>query len=399
MSKNCAAVFDIGTSSLKGGLIDKDGNVLFFSRIFFPKILTCGVWFQAFEKIFEEFSSFAFTSGIKIAGICISGNGPSIVAVGKVENRLLMWNEMPDFTLPASSSIFLPRFSLFKKLYPQDFADADLFLSCPEYLIYKLTGNAVTVLPEERYRAAYWVRQEAERFSIPYGKLPPFVSIGEKAGCYRGIPVFCGAPDFVAALIGTNTLSEGKACDRAGSSEGFNICIKEIPEKEKLTGLRLLPMPVSKLWKISFHINDSGKIFSDFMKKYKKTSDDFNLVMQEISDFVSGQGVKHKKRMQEEGAFLVKSIAAKIKNGLDILENAAGFMPEYTLSGGQAKNEIWPQMKADMTGRTFVLLKCADAELIGNAAVVFSSMKDYRSILEAAEKMTYIKKKFIPNPQ
>ena len=36
-----------------------------------------------------------------------------------------------------------------------------------------------------------------------------------------GIPVYCGGPDFVAALIGTDTLQKGAICDRCGSSEGY----------------------------------------------------------------------------------------------------------------------------------------------------------------------------------
>lgn len=403
MMKDCAAVFDIGTSSLKAGLADKNGCMLFFSRLFFPAEITGKVWFCSFKKLFKELCFFAQTNKLHIAGICISGNGPSIVAINKKENKekLLMWNIKPDFVPPVKTdSIFLPRFLLFKQFYKGFFDKADFFLSGQEYLVYKMTGKVVTVLPERRYEPAYWTKEEAFKFSIPYEKLPPFVNIGEKAGTYCGIPVFCGAPDFVAALIGTNTLQEGKACDRAGSSEGFNICIKKIPQASKLKGLRLLPSPLGDLWKLSFHINDSGKLFFDLIKKYNKTDEDFNCIMNEISDFIKNHSLPYKavlkNSLPEEGFELIKSITEKIKKGLTLLEEASGFTPEYVLSGGQAKNEIWTQLKADITGRTFVLLNCADAELLGNAAIVFSSLKQYSSIFEAAGNMSRPVKKFFP---
>lgn len=92
----CAAVFDIGTSSLKGALIAEDGKVYTQGRLFFPQNLEAETWLISFENLFKQFSDFAEQKSIKICGICISGNGPSLVAVSEdsaERDFLLLWNK------------------------------------------------------------------------------------------------------------------------------------------------------------------------------------------------------------------------------------------------------------------------------------------------------------------
>ena len=103
----CAAVFDIGTSSLKGALIAEDGKVYTQGRLFFPQNLEAETWLVSFENLFKLFSDFAEQKSIKICGICISGNGPSLVAVSEASAErdfLLLWNKASSETLNESSS-------------------------------------------------------------------------------------------------------------------------------------------------------------------------------------------------------------------------------------------------------------------------------------------------------
>ena len=204
----CAAVFDIGTSSLKGALIAEDGKVYTQGRLFFPQNLEAETWLISFENLFKQFSDFAEQKSIKICGICISGNGPSLVAVSEdsaERDFLLLWNRSSSETLNKNSnensnensmkknplygkSIFLPRLDFFRNSYPEIFKSAKYILSGPDYLIYKLTKKRVTVLPEKRYVPAYWTDEELKALSIPKNKLAPFVPLGEDCGLYRKLP-------------------------------------------------------------------------------------------------------------------------------------------------------------------------------------------------------------------
>ncbi|EMB32406.1 FGGY family carbohydrate kinase [Treponema denticola] len=399
----CAAVFDIGTSSLKGALIAEDGKVYTQGRLFFPQNLEAETWLISFENLFKQFSDFAEQKGIKICGICISGNGPSLVAVSEdsaERDFLLLWNKASSDTLNKKSnensnensmkknplygkSIFLPRLDFFRNSYPEIFQSAKYILSGPEYLIYKLTKKRVTVLPEKRYVPAYWTDEELKALSIPKNKLAPFVPLGEDCGLYRNIPVFAGPPDFIAALIGTNTLKPGAACDRAGSSEGINICVKAPPESAKLKGLRLLPSPIPNLWNISYLIENSGNVFYEYIKKHGGNFMDFDAFVHNINTKTAN------KQNEAEGRAIMEALAFKVKAGMDLLEKAAGFRPIYTISGWQANNKLWRDLKAEITGREFKVLQIADAELLGNAAITFTSRKTYSSISEAASVIVW----------
>ena len=387
----CSAVFDIGTTSIKGALIDKYGKVYKYGRLFFPQNVEAKNWYNSFELLFKEFEVFADSyQGLKICGICVSGNGPTLVAVSKNREKLFLWNEKIPKNIKLtktenSSSIFMPRIEALSIVYPEIFENADFILSGQEFLIYKLTGKKITVLPEDRYQKAYWISSDLKLFNI---KMPPFIPAGENCGLYKGIPVFAGVPDFIAALIGTNTIKPGKACDRAGSSEGLNICVETLPPVEKLQNLRILPSPVYPYWNISFIIPNSGIAFYNYLKENGGTSDDFDKFMEEISNLPHCKKGCYPKTKAGIGRQLIENLAAEVKYGMDLLESASGFKPVYTICGGQAKNIIWCKMKMEITGRKFKILKLADAELLGNAAIVFTSLKEYTDITNAAEQIT-----------
>ena len=238
-------------------------------------------------------------------------------------------------------------------------------------------------MPEKRYVPAYWTDEELKALSIPKNKLAPFVPLGEDCGLYRNIPVFAGPPDFIAALIGTNTLKPGAACDRAGSSEGINICVKAPPESAKLKGLRLLPSPIPNLWNISYLIENSGKVLYEYIKKHGGNFMDFDAFVHNINTKTAN------KQNEAEGRAIMEALAFKVKAGMDLLEKAAGFRPIYTISGWQANNKLWRDLKAEITGREFKVLQIADAELLGNAAITFTSRKTYSSISEAASVIVW----------
>ena len=67
---------DIGTSSLKAAFITEDGTVLKFIRLLFPQPVHAVDWVQTFFAAWRS-----FPADYAIEAICISGNGPSLVAV------------------------------------------------------------------------------------------------------------------------------------------------------------------------------------------------------------------------------------------------------------------------------------------------------------------------------
>ena len=93
-----------------------------------------------------------------------------------------------------------------------------------------------------------------------------------------------------------------------------------------------------------------------------------------------------------------EQICRKVKQGVQALQSAVGFLPAFVLSGGQAKNPLWNQMKADITGAEFLLTQTADAELLGGAIIAFCADGEFSSYGEACAAMVKIKTRFSPDP-
>lgn len=454
---------DIGTSSLKAAFITEDGTVLKFIRLLFPQPVHAVDWVQTFFAAWRS-----LPADYAIEAICISGNGPSLVAVpqnrrapeasinsaGRVpkihingdrhlfaaslppddvmngiidatkNDTLFLWNEPVPQGLtvsgpqcstvpalqegaasipPAGASLFLPRIAAFRAKYPDVFDSAAQLFSGSEYVSYLLTGAAVTSLPDPRYEAAYWSKEELFRFSEALhidterlaGLLPPFTAAGTVIGRFCGIPVVAGVPDFIAALIGTGTLTAGTACDRAGSSEGINVCISQPHRAEKTL---LLPSVMPDLWNLSSVIPSSGAAFSDFLITHGLRGNDYIAAMERIAAEPFAASGAYPATFAGQGRTFVDALAFRIRHGCDLLEQASGFHPVYTLSGGQAHNAIWCQMKADMTGRTFALPAFADGELIGDAALALYGLGRGDNLASIAQRLIRIKRYYEPEP-
>ena len=454
---------DIGTSSLKAAFITEDGTVLKFIRLLYPQPVQAVDWVQAFFAAWH-----ILPADYTVEAICVSGNGPSLVAVpqnrrvpeaninsaGRIpkihinvdrhlfsaslppddvmngiidaakNDTLFLWNEpvsqgltvsgQQGATVPAPQdgaasipptglSLFLPRIAAFRAKYSDVFDSAAQLFSGPEYVSYLLTGAAVTSLPDPRYEAAYWSKEELFRFSEALhidtdrlaGLLPPFTAAGTVIGRFCGIPVIAGVPDFIAALIGTGTLTAGTACDRAGSSEGINVCISQPHRAEKTL---LLPSVMPDLWNLSSVIPSSGAAFSSFLVSHGFLGNDYIAAMERIAAEPFAALGAYPATFAGQGRAFVEELAFRIRHGCDLLEQASGFHPVYTLSGGQAHNAIWCQMKANMTGRTFALPAFADGELIGDAALAFYGLGRGDNLAAIAQRLIRIKRYYEPEP-
>ena len=387
MEPLCVLCVDVGTSSLKAACITQDGEVLSYHREFFEgetfshPIIYKKAFLNATKKVL---SSEGFFGKAEVAAISVSGNGPTIAA----ENFLLQWDFPTDKDeIPATKSLFLPRLFYIKHRLPHVWEETDWFCSGPEFLIFMLSGQKVTLLPEKRFEAAYWTEEDLDKFGISPHKLPPFIGFGEVCGYLlpeiaeelglSEIPIFCAGPDFTAAMIGTDTLWPGNACDRAGTSEGINLCTTQ---PGFAPGLRTLPSVVPDLWNISCVINDSGSRFSQFKNQSKYKDLSFQETIEDI--------LQHR---QSQGFSLIESIALEVKAAIGKIEAVSGEkFKSMCVTGAQAHNRIWLEFKSDILELPLYVTGCTDAELAGNAAVAFFGLKKFSSLREAANHIVKI---------
>ncbi len=435
--KRTVLACDIGTSSLKAALVDSSGAVLVSARVRFPEARrSASDWTLALAEASACLRKCLAESGTGIpfdpVAIAVSGNGPTLVSIDKAGETgpVLLWNELvapgenesrPNHSghgssvageAPSSPSIFIPRIASYRAAFGSRYENARLLLSGPEYLIWALTGNAVTILPEARFGRAYWTASDLAGAGLDGSRLAPFVPTGHIAGkaslsslraalghgahpgidaIPEGIPVIAGGPDFVVALIGTGTLSAGTACDRAGTSEGLNVCTANRVDREFV---RTLPSVMSGLWNASYLLPETGAAFHAWRRDAGQNRRPYPEIMAEIeeSPIIPARG-----EPLHPGRAMVERIGFSVRRGVETLKAATGLDCAFTLSGGQARNETWNQMKADITGATFALTATPDGELMGDAVVAFASLGDYASIGEAASRMVTVARHFEPD--
>lgn len=395
---------DIGTTSLKTAVIDRDGKVLAYSRKNFPKTdehKEALVWLETLKSAMDQI--FSDNPQLEIQGLCISGNGPTVVSQ---EGDTLLWNaQLPQDGVRSflGESLFIPRLYGFSKLFPNSMSTGTIF-SGPEYLIYRLTGKSLTILPEERYLSAYWTKEELDKADLGdlFDRLPTFVSPSTCAGkltedvekilnhkengVNQNLDVYCGAPDFVSALVGTATIVPGRLCDRSGSSEGLNLCTAE---KINAPGIRTLPSVVPGLWNASILLPDTGIRFAQYKKRLEEYMGRQMTYDEVVHETITNDGLE---AILDQGKYMMLQTAMQIRDGLNVLRTAVSgtttvFPDQFTITGGQAGNQEWIKMKCDVTGMKAQIPECHDAELIGDAVFAFMGSGDYKTMEEACDKI------------
>lgn len=433
---------DIGTTSLKAALVSDKGQVLSFSKIEFTSTDKSKIALEWFEALKESISALkknqieslsenknlvdSKTGTLNIDAICISGNGPTIVSE---DGTTLLWNApvdsslIPDIKkiLPPelsenfSHSLFLPRILAFKNLYKNQFEKQKIF-SGPEYLIWRLSNSQITILPEDRYEAAYWNDQVLTAISGSTANnsspeknestainsspsMGPFVKPGFNCGTITkeiasqlkissSAKVIAGGPDFTVALIGTNTLQQGKLCNRAGSSEGLNWCTAK---PVFASGIRTLPSVIPSLWNASILSHNSGDRIADCKQAYEKE----NNVEISFSQYIK----LCLEEKDKNGAQILQELSDFFKDGISKFrtlskENSIPLRETVMVTGGQAKNSLWLKHKAECSQINLATCEIPDSELIGDAVLASYGLGLYDSIQEAAEKMVKIKNVF-----
>ncbi|MBQ9495779.1 MAG: hypothetical protein IJR50_09115 [Treponema sp.] len=406
MTEKFALCADIGTTSLKAALIDKNGNMAAFSQKVFVNPdgeKVAHNWLPALYSAVQEMNMHAK----EICALCISGNGPTIVSE---DGTTLLWNEPIDKIACAKTaaentsirSLFIPRLLAFRERFPAQWNMSRFVYSGPEYAIWQLTGKNLTILPEMRYGETYWTDEQLELVALEREKLPPFANIAHntgmttpkataRLGLHKPIPVFCGGPDFIAAMIGTGSLYAGALYDCAGSSEGVNLCTAHQIHEQ---GMRNLPSVASGLWNAAVLQQKSGLRFVTYKKKFEAHMNNeisyAELIEQSIADKSS------------EGFSILEELAVNFRNAVNALINVAEknhitVQLPIIVTGGQAKNDVWMQMKCNYAHVPLATCTCTDAELLGNAACAFYGLGVHKSLTDAAKSIVKIARRYEPD--
>ncbi|MDR0557077.1 MAG: FGGY-family carbohydrate kinase [Treponema sp.] len=409
---------DVGTSSLKAALIDSDGSLAAFARVAYPAyperadaapLFSTAVWENAFATALSALSAeYAARTGLNAAdrleAVCVSANGPTLVPYTIDGKSLppLLWRD-GRVAEPASGesaetkSLFLPHAAWFAQNEPALYEKTTRFISAQEWVSFMLGAEPATSLPNGLYEEYYWNKSQCALFGLDMEKFPPFVEMGgviggisEKAAQRFNLkphtPIIAGAPDFIAALIGTGVVEPGLVCDRAGTSEGINLCAA-FPETDRAPafgGLRTLPHIHKGRWNLGCIIPQSGSLFDQYRMESGRRHCGYDELLRTII------------REKGKGYATLATMALQVKNALDTFQKNGFAIAEMRVSGGQAKNKLWNQLKADLTGCVLIVPEIADGELAGDSCLAAVALGWAKNVDEAAARLFHVKERYEP---
>jgi xylulokinase len=447
---------DIGTSTFKAALFSYDGICRNLAAV--PLGAAAGgdyeadpaAWLEAFRTALGRLGPLGETEAA-----VISGNGPTLVPVtgepgweGEGEAfrlrlpaasaRLWLDRRAGEESTAVSAlaggfvdpSFFLPKALWIKNRQPRLYEETRYFLSAPEFLAYALTGEARTIFPSRGFERWFWTEEILAALDLDRKRFPPFIFPGETIGGVAaaparawglppGLKVIAGGPDFFVSILGTGTISPGRACDRSGTSEGINLCTQE-----RVVDPRLMSYahPIDPHWNLSGIISTTGKAAAwvkELLGLGDRSFDEFYTLAASAKPasgglvflpYLAGEraplwdpaargvlaGLSLSTGRGELARAVIEGAAFAIRDVITVMEECGCPVGELRVTGGPAESGFFNQVKADVCGRPFLLPVQREAELLGLAIIGSAALKKYGNLKEAAEVLVKIKKIFTP---
>jgi xylulokinase len=438
---------DVGTSALKAALFERSGAVV--SRAAAPLTLLpdpdpvrreadVREWIRVLRRLTAELGAggadrASGPAAGRIDAVVVSGQNPTLVPVssdGEPLANAITWMDrrcVEESRIvaerrgsPCDPSFFLPKALWLLRHRPDVYGRARWLFSCPEYVSFVLTGEAVTFLPTPDYtRTVMWDAETVRSLGMDPGKFPPFLASGAEmgrvtaageaaTGVPRGARVFAGAQDYIAALLGTATVAPGRACLRSGTSEGVNVCSAKRTDDARLMCVGHI---APDCWNVSGFISTSGKALEWFRNAMGGADAAWDDLFDDISrsppganrllflPYLSGErtpiwdplargafvGLTLNHGRRDMTRAVVESVAYAIRDVVETIEAAGVEVRDLRITGGPSRSPVWNQLKADVTGRRLRVPAQRDSDLAGDACLALFGLGDYDSIAAASE--------------
>lgn len=325
------------------------------------------------------------------------------------EKRVYEITGQPEITATWPSAKLL----WIKKNEPDVFNKIKKVFLLEDYLLYKLTGRFVTE-PTLQSSTIYfdikkniWWDEMLEFIGVDKAVLPEVLPCKTLVGEYKGIKVVTGAIDQIAGAIGAGIVKKGVISEMTGTTMVVFVPSDTVPGYD----------PESK---IPCHINYDGKYCllawtptagialkwfkNNFCENFKFS--ELDALAEKVPAGSAGLtflpylcgAVMPKYNPEAKGLFygitmehtrghfvrsILEAVACMLKGCLDYLKADCD---EIRTMGGGASSPLWCQIKADMTGKTFVTLKNEETACLGSAILAGVASGVFESVEEAVEK-------------
>ncbi|MEO5704820.1 MAG: FGGY-family carbohydrate kinase [Candidatus Limnocylindrales bacterium] len=445
---------DLGTTRTKVGLVSATGEALGFGRTEHSTDVDPAAgraeqdpeaWWAGLGAAVRDAMAVASSGadGLRPAGICITGHGPSLTAVddaGLAVRPAMTWLDTRSITereeLEAATGLrgwalgVLPAACWLERNEPEAAARSRWYLNSWEALALRLTGvAATTVVPG----GAEISRDALAGTGLSLDRVAPEASAGttlggltpeaaRHIGLPSGTPVVAGLVDAFASFHGTRMLVAGDAIDVGGAAGGFGVYAER---PIQVAGGFTTPAPLPGLYSVGGAMAATGAALDWFGGEILHNTTPLAELIAEAGRVEPGaEGVVFLPYLAGErsplwdptarGAFagltlrhtrahLVRAIleaaALAIRHVAEPMLAAGIEVTAMRACGGPARDDGWNQIKADVTGFTVEVPRQRETAAVGAAIVAAVGVGAHPDLPTAIGAMTAIDRRFEPDPE
>ena len=446
---------DLGTSYFKLGLLNKQGDLCGFSRIFVPKDTGDGTrsevpvdrFWQVLKKGLQEACVQAQTTPSRIKAVAYSSQANSFVLLDKNKKPLtpiILWCDnraenadlckdvfnndgFLDITglgIGCSHQFCISKLLWFQQLQPELWSQVDHVMTISDYFTYCMTGQTVgdastaSLLGLLNIHTLQWQKDffpfEHIHLSTP---LRPGTCAGavvkngtELFGLPPDIPFVVGSLDHLMGAVGAGA---GSIADMSESTGTVLACLKLSSHYHPLENTSTGPgFTENQYYQLAF--NDNGAVGLEWYQNKFSDKETFHQFVQSARDINVGsnglvakpgfhlykgmEGFDNYSPLHEKGHFtraILELTALSLFQLVNIL--SPGSLPQrIAATGGGAKSEIWLQIKADLLGIEFITTQAQAPACMGAAMYASLAAGWFADIEAVSVKWIKIKNIFKP---
>ena len=301
-----------------------------------------------------------------------------------------------------------------KKNEPDVWAKTKKIFLLEDYLLYKLTGEFVTEKTLQSSTIYFdinkskWWDEMLDFIGVDKELLPKLEDSGRYIGEYNGIKIVTGAMDQIAGAIGAGVTQKGLVSEMTGTTMAiFSPCDLVPPYNPDSIvpchynydgGYCLLSWSPTagmalKWFKDAFCKDLSFKDLDALAEKVPPGCDGLTFLpylcgstMPKYNPDARGSftGITPEHTIGHFVRSIMEGISCVLRENLEYLGVEA---EEIRAMGGGAKSPLWCRMKADITGKRLVTLENEETACLGSAILAGVGIGLYPSVDAAAEKI------------
>ena len=444
---------DLGTSSLKGILVNNKGEIIKETTEFYDVIYPQDKWSEQnpsdwIDALNKTLKQLCYGVEDKIGGISFGGQMHGLVVLDENDNVIrpcILWNDgrteketeylnnvigkanLSKYTANIAFAGFtLPKILWMKNNEPENFKKIRKIMLPKDYLAYYLTGKFVTDYSDASgmllldVQNKCWSKEMCDIAGISMDMLPElhesFDNIGKVKPEFglKNAVVAPGAGDNAAAAVGTGTIKDGGCNISLGTSGTVFISMDKffVDDGNKLHAFAhatghwhlmgcILAAASCNQWWVKKTLEHT-----DYVKEYENVADLAGKNKVFFLPYLSGErsphndvnaraafiGMRANTKSDEMSLAVLEGVSFALKDCIEIARNAGVKITKSTLCGGGARNELWQQILADILDLDICLLNTEQGPSFGGAILAMVANGEYKSLDDAVSAIVKVSK-------